>query len=199
MKIPIKKERIFRTLMLDDKLTVLGISKKTGLAKSYVSKTLKGLKDKNIIWGTSELHVNYIELIREWGDLKRTIFSSIKPLTIDMFFPEKIREVLKEYVISGPFAEMLVQGESPGRPLIIYIKEKDSRQIERNLKKIGKIGSGSIFLYAYDEDILKNSLKIKGWNVASLPQVCADIIALGTYADLGIKLFERWLNAGRRI
>ncbi len=198
MKIPIKKERIFRILALEDNLTVSQISRKTGLAKSYVSKTLTELKKKGVVWGTEELHVNYMDLIREWGDFKRDIFSRIKPLVIDLFFPDKIKQI-KDYAASGPFAEMLVQGESPGRPIIIYLKEKQFGKIEKELRKLGKTGKGYAFFYAYDEDVFRNGLKIKGWNIASLPQVCADIIALGTYADLGIKLFERWLNAGRRV
>ncbi|MBU3957490.1 MAG: winged helix-turn-helix domain-containing protein [Nanoarchaeota archaeon] len=198
MKIPVKKERIFRILALEENLTVSELSRKTGLAKSYVSKTLTELKKKNIVWGTEELHVNYMDLIREWGDFKRDVFRRIKPLVIDMFFPDKIKQI-KDYVASGPFAEMLIQGESPGRPIIIYLKEKEFAKTEKVLKSFGKTGKGYVFFYAYDGDVFRNGLKIKGWNIASLPQVCADIIALGTYADLGIKLFERWLDAGRRV
>ncbi len=199
MRIPIKKERIFRILALETSLTVSDISRKTGLAKSYVSKTIKELKTKKIVWGTEKLQVNYISLLREWGGFKRDIFNRIEPLALDIFFPDRIKEILREYVVSGPFAEMLIQGESPGRPIIVYITENHFKKMEKELKKIGKIGKGYALFYVYDGDVLKNSLKIKGWNIASMPQVCADIIALGTYADLGIKLFERWLNAGRRI
>lgn len=198
MKIPVKKERMFRILALEENLTVSEISRKAGLAKSYVSKTMAELKKKNIIWGTEELHVNYMDLIREWGNFKRDIFNRIKPLAIDIFFPDKIKQI-KEYAVSGPFAEMLVQGESPGRPIIIYLKKKQFSKTEKILRSLGKAGKGYAFFYAYDEDVFRNGLKIKGWNIASLPQVCADMIALGTYADLGIKLFERWLNAGRRV
>lgn len=198
MKIALKGERIFRILALETGLTVSAISRKTGLAKSYVSKRITYLKRKNIVWGTGELRVDYMGLIREWGDFKRNIFSKTNPLIIDIFFPEKIK-LVKDYVISGPFAEMLMQGGSPGKPIIVYIKEKEFSRFEKTIRKMGGSGKGYVFFYAYDEDVFRNRLKIKGWEIASLPQVCADIVALGTYADMGIKLFERWLNAGRRI
>lgn len=199
MKIPIKKERVFRVLAMETGLTVSDISRKTSLAKSYVSKIISELKEKKAVWGTEELYVDYNNLIREWADFKRNIFNRIEPLIIDIFFPDRIKEILKEYVVSGPFAEMLIEGESPGRPVIIYLKEKEFRKMETSIRKLGKTGKGYVFFYIYDEYVFRNSLKIKGWNVASMPQVCADIIALGTYADLGFKLFKRWLNAGRRI
>ncbi len=175
MKIPVKKERIFRLLMLETGLTVSDIARKTGLAKSYVSKTVKDLKTKKIVWGTEKLQVNYVSLLREWGDFKRDIFRRIEPLVLDIFFPDKIKEILKEYAVSGSFAEMLVQGESPGRPMIVYVGESQFKKSERKLKKLGKPGKGQALFYIYDEDVLKNGLKIKGWNIASLPQVCADI------------------------
>jgi len=198
MKIPIKKERIFRIISTENYLTVSKIAKKTGLAKSYVSKSVKDLKEKNVIWGGEKLYVNYSNLIREWGDFKRNIFNRIKPLAVDIFFPDKIKEVIEEYVVSGPFAEMLIQGQSPGKPIVVYLK-KDYLKIENKLKKLGRMGRGYVLFYIYDEDIFNGSLKIKGWNIASIPQVCADLIAMGTYADLGFNLFEKWLNAGRRI
>ncbi|MCD6092670.1 MAG: MarR family transcriptional regulator [Candidatus Aenigmarchaeota archaeon] len=85
MKIPIKKERIFRIISTENYLTVSKIAKKTGLAKSYVSKSVKDLKEKNVIWGGEKLYVNYSNLIREWGDFKRNIFNRIKPLAVDIF------------------------------------------------------------------------------------------------------------------
>ncbi|MCD6092669.1 MAG: hypothetical protein J7J38_01455 [Candidatus Aenigmarchaeota archaeon] len=93
---------------------------------------------------------------------------------------------------------MLIQGQSPGKPIVVYLK-KDYLKIENKLKKLGRMGRGYVLFYIYDEDIFNGSLKIKGWNIASIPQVCADLIAMGTYADLGFNLFEKWLNAGRRI
>ena len=118
---------------------------------------------------------------------------------MDVFFPDRIKELTKEYVVSGPFAEMLIAGESPGKPIIVYLREDELKRIEADTGKLGKTGKGQAFFYSYDEDVFRNSIKIKGWNVANIPQVCADMVALGTYADLGINLFERWLNAGRRI
>lgn len=198
MKIAIKKERILRTLVLEDKLTVSEISRKTGLSKSYVSKTVGELESLGCIFnGAKWLHVDNQKLIREWGNFKRTIFNSIKPISVDVFFPEKIKDIIKDYVISGPFAEMLIQGESSGRPMIIYLDENKTEM--NTFKKLGKIGKGSALFYPYDSYIFNNSLKIKGWNIVAIPQVCADMIAMGTYADLGIKLFGRWLDAGRRI
>lgn len=199
MRLPIKQERIFRVLAAEDNLTVSGISRKTGLAKSYVSGVAKRLRDKKIIWGTEKIHPDYHALIREWGDLKRGIFQGIKPLMIDMLIPDRIRSVTKKYAVSGPFAEMLIQGQSPGKPMVVYIGENELKKKEKNLAELGNSGKGWIWVYAYDTDIFSGAWKAKGWNVVNIPQLCADLLALGTYGDLGIKLFERWIDAGRRI
>ncbi|MEM5773135.1 MAG: hypothetical protein QXL86_02820, partial [Candidatus Aenigmatarchaeota archaeon] len=101
MKIPIKKERIFRLLSIEKDLTVSKISKKTQLAKSYVSKTIDELKNEGIVWGTEKIHVNDLRLMRKWGSLKRTIFQYIQPMMVDVLIPERIKDVVKDYAISG--------------------------------------------------------------------------------------------------
>jgi hypothetical protein len=199
MKIPIKKERIFRILSLENNLNISKISKATRLAKSYVSKTINKMKSDGIVWGTEKIYVDYIKLIREWGNLKREIFQYIKPLMLDILIPERLKTIIKDYAISGPFAEMLIQGESSGRPVIVYITDEEMRNKKNQISKLSNVGKGQIHIYAYDEDIFRDKWEIKGWKVVSIPQLCADLIAQGTYADLGIKLFKRWLDAGRRI
>jgi CRP-like cAMP-binding protein len=199
MKIPIKKERIFRILSIQRDLNISKISKATGLAKSYVSKTINEMKSEGIVWGTEKIYVDYIKLLREWGNLKRKIFQFTRPLMVDILIPNRLRDIIKDYAISGPFAEMLIQGESPGRPLIVYITDEEMEKKRNKISSLGIIGKGQVHIYAYDEDILRSKWEVKGWKVVSIPQLCADMMAQGTYADLGMKLFQRWLNAGRRI
>jgi DNA-binding transcriptional ArsR family regulator len=199
MKIPMKKERIFRVLSTESNLTVSKISRATGLAKSYVSKTINEMKSGGIVWGTEEIYVDYIKLIREWGNLKRKILQHIQPLMVDILIPERLKSVIKDYAISGPFAEMLIQGESSGRPMMVYLTDEEMRKKRNQISGLGVVGKGQVHIYAYDEDILRSKWEIKGWKVVSIPQLCADMMAQGTYADLGMKLFQRWLNAGRRI
>lgn len=199
MKIPIKKERILRVLSIESNLTISKISQTTGLVKSYVSKTINELKNDGTVWGTEKIYVNYIKLIREWGDLKRKIFQHIQPLMVDILIPERLKSVIKDYAISGSFAEMLVQGESPGRSLIVYLTDEEMEKRKNQISRLGVVGKGQVHVYAYDEDIFRSKWEIKGWKVVSIPQLCADMIAQGTYADLGMKLFQRWLNAGKRI
>ena len=196
MKPPIKKERIFRALVSGE-TTVSGIARRSNLAKSYVSRVVKELEDTKIVWGTEKLHADHENLMREWGNLKRNIFQSIKPLMIDMLMPERIKGVVKNYAVSGPFGEMLVQGESPGKPVVIYIEECELEKKKKELIKLGSVGKGQVWVYAYDADVFSGRWDVKGWKVVSMPQLCADLIALGTYADLGIKLFKRWLDVGR--
>jgi len=199
MKIPMKKERIFRVLSTESNLTVSKISRSTGLAKSYVSKTINEMKSDGIVWGTEKIYVDYIKLIREWGNLKREILQHTQPLMVDILIPERLKSVIKDYAISGPFAEMLIQGESSGRPMIVYLTDEEMRKKRSQISGLGVVGKGQVHIYAYDEDILRSRWEIKGWKVVSIPQLCADMMAQGTYADLGMKLFQRWLNAGRRI
>jgi DNA-binding Lrp family transcriptional regulator len=199
MKIPMKKERIFRVLSTESNLTVSKISRSTGLAKSYVSKTINEMKSDGIVWGTEKIYVDYIKLIREWGNLKRKILQHIQPLMVDILIPERLKSVIKDYAISGPFVEMLIQGESSGRPMIVYLTDEEMRKKRSQISGLGVVGKGQVHIYAYDEDILRSRWEIKGWKVVSIPQLCADMMAQGTYADLGMKLFQRWLNAGRRI
>ncbi len=194
--VPVKKERIFRTICLKKEVGIIAIAKETGLAKSYVSRVMKNLREKGIIFSRE---VNYELLLREWGEVKRVILDKLKPMKLDILIPERIKNVLKNYAISGPFAEMLIQGESSGRPLIVYLSETEFEKRKRDLMRVGKIGRGQVWVYVYDEDIFKQTWKLRGWKVVSIPQVSADLVALGTYADLGMKLFKRWLDVSGRI
>jgi hypothetical protein len=199
MKIPIKKERIYRVLSTENNLTVSKISRATGLAKSYVSKTINEMKNDGIVWETEKIYTNHIKLIREWGNLKRKILQHIQPLMVDILIPERLKSVIKDYAISGSFAEMLIQGESSGRSMIVYLTDEEMEKRRSQISRLGVVGKGQVHIYVYDEDILRSRWEIKGWKVVSIPQLCADMMAQGTYADLGMKLFQRWLNAGRRI
>jgi len=46
MKLPIKKERIFRAIIEEEEFTFEKVRKTTGLSKSFVSKTLSELAGK---------------------------------------------------------------------------------------------------------------------------------------------------------
>jgi len=199
VKTPIKKERIFRALSIKEGISISRLAKDTSLAKSYVYKVIKELEREDAVWITEKIYVNHDKFIRKWGQLKKTIFQKTSPLIIDILIPERVRKIIKDYAISGPFAELLIQGESPGRPLIIYIDEKDFIKVKDKLLQLGRTGIGSTWIYPYDPDILKTSWMLKGWKVVSIPQLAADIIALGTYADLGYRLYKRWLSASKRI
>ncbi len=192
-------ERIFRALAADKTLTVSAISEQTGLAKSYISRVVTEMKSENIVWGTGKLHVDHEKLIRKWGSVKRGIFQSIKPLMLDVLIPERIKGAIKNYAVSGPFAELLVQGESPGKPVVIYIDEDELAKTKKDIVKLGHTGKGQVWLYTYDTDIFSGAWSTKGWKIVSIPQLCADLMAMGTYSDLGMQLFRRWIDAGRSI
>ena len=199
MKAPIKKERIFRTLCVKEGLTISRLSKETSLAKSYVYRVLKELEKEDAVWISGKIYVNYDVFIRKWGEFKRYIFEKINPVILDLLIPDRLKKLLKDYAISGPYAELLVQGESSGKPLIVYIDEDAFLNIKEKILSIGRPGLGYIRIYPYDKAIFKGSWMLRGWRIVSIPQLSADIIALGTYADLGLKLFKRWLDAGKRV
>jgi len=199
VKAPIKKERIFRVLSLQEGLNISQLSRETRLAKSYVFKVLRELENENVVWISGKIYVNHDLLIRKWGEVKRSIFEKITPLTLNLLIPEKIRNILKNYVISGPFAEMLIQGETSGKPLIVYVDEKDFLHLKEVVLSRYRISTGYIRLYPYDSDIFRNSWMHRGWRIANIPQIAADIIALGTFADIGLELYRRWLDARQRV
>lgn len=196
---PIKKERIFRRLCLDEGYSITSLAASASLPKSYVSKTIKDLEAKHIVFGNAKLVPDRRELLREWGALKRRIFAGLRPLTIDILMPDRIREILPSYIASGPFAELLVQGQTPGRPLILYCSETEIEKLLNKALHTATLGRGNVIVYPYDMDIAYGSSIVKGWSIASLPQIAADIIALSTYAEVGFELFDRWRNVSGRL
>ncbi len=131
-------------------------------------------------------------LLREWGLVKRKIFKSIKPLKLFFFLKDKIREIFGEYAISGSFGEYLINGQTQGGEIIIYSTKKEIEKNKEITKYLSKKPNALIFVY--DEHIFCNSWKFRGWNLVSIPQLCADLIAQGIYADIGFDLFKRWIN-----
>jgi hypothetical protein len=194
VKIPIKKERIFRALSVERPSSVSELSRATGLAKSYVSRVIRDLAKRGVVWG--QLQTEPELLVREWGSLKRQIFETLKPLRLDVLILDRIKGVFSEYAVSGPFAEFLVQGGSPGRPLILYTTSQELSERRRQVLQLGRVGRGQLWIYTYDPHVFAGSWVLRGWRLASVPQIAADLVALGTYADLGIELLRRWLDAG---
>ena len=47
---------------------------------------------------------------------------------IDILIPDRLKLVIKNYAISGLFAEMLIQGESSGKPMIVYISKEGKKE-----------------------------------------------------------------------
>jgi hypothetical protein len=62
------------------------------------------------------------------GILKRKVFENMQPLMIDILIPDRLKLIIKNYAISGPFAEMLIQGKSSGKPMIVYISEEEMKK-----------------------------------------------------------------------
>jgi hypothetical protein len=199
MKPMFKKERIYRILLLKESLSFTEIVSECGVSKSYVSKVLSDLAKKEAITIGEKIYANPKVLLRDWSSYKRKIFEKIFPLKVDVLIPESIRSSLENYAVSGPFAESLVQGETPGIPVIVYVAEKDFIPVKEKVIKNFATGKGQVWIYPYDEYVFAGCTMLKGWKIASIPQICADIIALGTYADAGFMLFERWIDAGRRL
>lgn len=183
--------------MLEHPRTLTELAEKTELAKSYVLKVIEGLKKQGLVWGNLETHPEL--LVREWGVIKRRIWGALKPLRLDVLVVDRIKNCFSRYVISGPFAEMLVQGQSPGRPVILYTTQAEFEQKREQILGLGRIGKGQLWVYVYDEHVFTGSWVLRGWRVASIPQISADMIALGTYSDAGIDLLRRWLRAGGRV
>jgi len=60
-------------------------------------------------------------LLREkWALTRREVFRSLRPLRLFFFVKTRIRELFEDYVISGPFAESLVNGQTSGEEVSVY-------------------------------------------------------------------------------
>lgn len=197
MKLPLKKERVFRVTIEEDRFTFQYVRDKTGLSKSYVSKTLTDLAEKNVLLKHNGRYrlLKREPLLKEWVATKKRILETMKPLKLFVFMKERVKKLVEDCVISGTFAEHLVNGQTDGESVLVYATEdkiKDEAVSEHLSKK------PNVFVYPYDDHITYHSWKTKGWEVVSIPQLCTDLIAQGIYADVGWDLFQRWLNADRR-
>ena len=175
------------------------IQKETELSKSFVSKTLSELEEKNIILNVGEKFkiLDKIELAKEWASLKRKILFSLKPFKIFMFVKSKIKK-FKVYAISGSFAENLINGQTRGEEIVAYIPKEDIKNIIDSVYSYKSV-SPNVFIYPYDNHIFKYSWRFRGWSLVSIPELCVDLIALAIHADVGFELFKRWLSQSKKV
>ena len=198
MRIPVKKERVFRAIILRENFGFKEILKETELSKSFVSKILSELEEENLILSTGEKFkvLDKIELVKAWASLKRKILFSLKPFKIFMFVKSKIKE-LKNYAISGSFAESLINHQTRGEEMVVYVPKEKLEEVVRIMGNY-KSKNPNIFIYGYDGHLFKYSWKLRGWSLVSIPELCADLIALAIHADVGLELFKRWLSQSKR-
>jgi hypothetical protein len=194
MRLPIKKERIFRVIIERECFDFKFLKEETNLSKSFISRTLHELMEKNLLIEEFKNYrvIDRVALLKHWALEKRKIFNSLKFLKLFFFVKTRVREIFKDYVLSGPFAEYLVNGQTQGEEMIIYTTSIDEKEILNYLSK-----KPNAFLFVYDEHIFYNHWKLKGWKLVSIPQLCADLLAHGIYADVALDLFKRWVNVHR--
>ena len=190
MKPPVKKERVFRVIIGEECFDFSFVRERTNLSKAFVSKILAELCEKNLIAKEGEGFrvVSRELLLREWASVRREVFRSLKPLKLFFFMKAKIRELFEDYAISGPFAESLVNGQTSGEEVLVYTTKLP--KVEEYLSK-----KPNTFVFLHDEHILHGSWKLRGWNLVSIPQLCADLLAQGIYADVALDMFRRWTRA----
>jgi len=166
------------------------VKERTDLSKAFLSKILAELCDKNLVAKEGERFrvVSKELLLREWASVRREVLRSLRPLKLFFFLKTRIRELFENYAISGPFAESLVNGQTSGEEVLVYTTKLP--KVEEYLSK-----KPNTFVFLHDEHILHNSWKLRGWNLVSIPQLCADLLAQGIYADVALDMFRRWASA----
>jgi hypothetical protein len=190
MKPPVKKERVFRVIAEQDVFDFKFLAEQTGLSKGFLSKVLAQLCDKNLVVREGERFrvPNKEYLLREWALTRRKVFRSLRPLKLFFFVKTRIRELFEDYVISGPFAESLINGQTSGEEVLVYTTKLP--KVDEYLSK-----RPNTFVFIHDEHVFYHSWKIRGWNLVSIPQLCADLLAQGIYADVALEMFRRWMAA----
>ncbi len=189
-----KWERIFRFIFTKESFNITEVSRNTGLSKSYVSEIIKELKERELVWGIRNLYYDPIGVLRFWGVKKRKLLRKVELARFYFPFPSKIKDMLKDYAISGDFGAFLLSGETPGISGIVYLKKW-----KEGYNKFKRPRGNFLVLVGYDEDIFRYTTLIKGFRVVFIPQLAADLMMEGIYGDVGIDLLKRWLDAGRKI
>jgi hypothetical protein len=169
-----KRERVFRVIAEQDVFDFKLLAEQTGLSKGFLSKVLVQLCDKNLVVREGERFrvLNKEYLLREWALTTREVFRSLRPPKLFFFVKTRIRELFEDYVISGPFAESLVNGQTSGEGVLVYTTKLP--KVDEYLSK-----RPNTFVFIHDEHVFYHSWKIRGWNLVSILRLCADLLAQG--------------------
>jgi hypothetical protein len=185
----VKNLRIMRTLLSkpDGILTKYGIAKIAGCSSPWVIEFLKKLEGLNLVSGTKILK-------RErFIDHYLSIMPKMRRMEGFVKDPEEFfRGSGLSYALTTYAAENYTSHHLFLTRYDAYILGKDEEQWKSLILESGLYGKGNIrLMVAYDEAILKETVKIKGKTIVSTPQLLIDLKREGGVAIEGYKLLVK--------
>lgn len=172
----VKRERILRVLLYqpDGSLTKYRVAKLSECSTSWTIEFLQNIEETGYVEGTKVIGLP--KLLEYWASIAR------KPLHYDFFVQSPtdfLKNISLEYVLTTYFAENLINHYLFPSRADVYIQKEELEQWKKKIIKKGMVGKGNLRLLIYDPHVFYRKQKIKGLNVASIPQVLVDLIREG--------------------
>jgi len=172
-----KIERILRVLLNDPygKLTKYRMAKNSQTSFPWVHQYLTRLEKYGYIKNTTVK--NFPAIYEIWKNQRRNIerknFVINDPMSL-------LSDVQMKYALTTYQGENLVQGYLFPSRFDIYIERKDYDTWNEFLKEHGLMGPGNFRILIDDEHVFYNMLKLKEFNVVSIPQLIVDLYKEGS-------------------
>lgn len=173
MKRNTKNLRIIRILLSnpDGLLTKYKLAKTAGCSVPWVIEFLRKLESEKSVKNTKVL--NEDKLI----DYYIRTMPKVKYFDFYIQNPESfLKKTKMNYALTTYIAENMVTHHLFPSRYDLYINEKELKKWKELISKNGMFGKGNIrLLLAYDDQLLKESKRIKGLKIVSLPLLMIDL------------------------
>jgi DNA-binding Lrp family transcriptional regulator len=170
----IKQLRIIRVLLDNPTgiLTKYKIAKIVNCSIPRVIQVIQKLEKMNFVKVTKVIDFNkLIQYYIKIDNLKSEKYYYHIANPLDFF-----KKIKLNYAFTTYAAENIINHHLFLNKFDVYISKKDFTKWRQLLKDKALIGKGNLtFITPKDEDILKESVKIKGYNVVSTPQLLIDL------------------------
>jgi predicted transcriptional regulator len=170
------RERVIRILLNEPtgKLTMYRISKEAKCSFPWVHEFLRKLETKDLVNKTKVK--DYTGLVKYWLEVKtkadRKEYMHRDPLNL-------LKQTSLQYALTTYQAENMIQHYLFPSRIDLYIRAEDAEQWHELVTKEGLVGKGNLRLLIADEHVFYRSLKQRGLNIVSLPQLIVDLFEEG--------------------
>lgn len=171
------RERIFRVLLNNKKLTKYRIAKEAKANIAWVIKTLRKLEAEDTVYITEVK--DYENLIRLWKDLRT------KPDYREYMIRDPLKVIQKadmKYALTTYSAENRVQKYLFPTRTDFYIMPEDMKKWHEILSEKGLVGKGNVRVLMADKHVFYKSFEREGMTVVSIPQLIVDLMTEGAAA-----------------